>query len=90
MGRPAIQPPNGLQAIAAPLPPAHRIGQASLQGQPQGIRSADIHQKPIAAMTQDVAGSTVVGGDHRQTGGGRLQQGEPEGFGEGWIHKHAA
>jgi hypothetical protein len=41
-------------------------------------------------MTQDVAGTTVVGGDHRQTGGGRFQQGEPEGFGEGWVHKHAA
>jgi hypothetical protein len=39
-------------------------------------------------MTQDVAGTTVVGGDHRQTGGGRLQQGEPEGFGEGRIDKH--
>jgi hypothetical protein len=41
-------------------------------------------------MTQDVAGTTVVGGDHRQTRGGGLQQGESEGFGEGWIHKHAA
>jgi len=89
MGFPAIPPPDGLEAIAAPLPPANRIDQAALKGQPQGIRAGDIHQEAVAAMTQDVAGSAVVGRDHRQTGGSRLQQGEPEGFGEGRIHEHA-
>jgi len=90
MGLPAIEPPNGLEAIAAPLPPAHRIDQAPLQGQPQGVRAGDIHQQAVATVTQDLAGAAVVGGDHRQAGGGRLQQGEPKGFGEGWVHKHPA
>jgi len=88
MGFPAIQARNGLKAIAAPLLPTPWISEAPLQGQPQGIGVGDIHQQAVAALPQDVAGAAVVGGDHRQTGGGRFQQGEPEGFGEGGIHEH--
>ena len=88
MGIPTELAPHRLHAARAPAPPAQRLGQGLLQGPLQGGTIGHIHQQPVSAALQDLAGAAIVGGHQRQPRSGSLQQGETKGFGEGRIHKH--
>jgi hypothetical protein len=89
VGVPAEGTPDGLEPVVAPQAPALRIRQALLDRPLEGAEIGHINQQAIGGAGQDVPGATVIGGDDRQATGRSLQQGQPEGFGQGRVDEHA-
>ena len=87
---PAVMPADRLHPVIAPAIPSLPILASTLQGLLQSTRISDVHQPAVVASGLDVPRTTVIGGDHRQTGGRSLQQGEPERLRERWIDKQPA
>jgi len=89
MGFPAVSLLHSLKALLPPLIPGGISSQGFLQSGAQRLAAGDIHQQTVAASAQDVDGTPIVGGHHRQTTGRGFDQGQTKGFGERRVHKHA-
>ena len=90
VGLPGVVLAHPLQAGDGALLPALPVEQDDLQVPGDGLGIQGIDQQAVVAVADDVPRPAVLGGDDGQAAGGRLDQGQAEGFGQGRIDEHPA
>ena len=90
VGIPAEIPADRLDAVVTPAAPTLQIRTGLLQGLLKHIQIGDVSQLAVGATLKDVPRPTVVGAHQGQATGGRLQQGQAKGLGQGWIDEDPA
>lgn len=68
---------------------AGRIGDQAQAGLPDGGLVARVDQQAVTQFPEDLGRAAVPGGDHRYAGGGRFDQGQPEGLVPGGVDEDA-
>ena len=88
MGLPGIMPPHPRDAMTSSPLPGLIVSQQFQQGTVDGGLVQRIHQHAILAVGDDIHRPAVLGGHHRQSAGGGLQDGQAEGFRQCRVDEH--
>ena len=90
MGIPTEVTGNGFHAVVTPASPTLVITSSQFQSLLQSTWIGDIRKQTVFTTVLNVTGTSVIGGNHRQTARSSLQQGESERLRQSRIHEQSA